>query len=201
MKFLSMSLIAAAIASIAGSAIAAPGLNAPSLEQVNLERDLDVYPRVAVQERDVLDNSNHDRDDLFTRSVQHMDPQSVNHQDDHHRAARQVAIAIQANNGAACVAHVAHVLLKDPDDKQRWEDMRNMHRAMAQVLSRTHADQLSFANLPDRTDAHTMVDHIREHARSSIQSAVETTEQARHAIHQEFLNRRASRAAQAHVHL
>ena len=51
-----MSLIAAAIASIAGSAVAAPGLNVPSLEQVNLEGDLDVYPRVAVQ-----DNSNHDK--------------------------------------------------------------------------------------------------------------------------------------------
>jgi len=191
-----MSLIAAAIASIAGSAVAAPGLNVPSLEQVNLERDLDVYPRVAVQ-----DNSNHDRDDLFTRSVQHMDPQSVNHQDDHHLAAEHVRIAIQANNRATLVAHVAHVLLKDPDDKQRWKDMRNIHREMAQVLSRTRADQLSFANLPDRTDAHTMVDHIREHARSSIRSAVETTEQARHAVHQEFLNRRASRAAQAHVHL
>ena len=141
------------------------------------------------------------RDDLFTRSVQHMDPQSVNHQDDHHLAAEHVRIAIQANNRATLVAHVAHVLLKDPDDKQRFKDMRNIRREMAQVLSRTRADQLSFANLPDRTDAHTMVDHIREYARSSIRSAVETTEQARHAVHQEFLNRRASRAAQAHVHL
>jgi len=63
MKFSSVSLIAAALAGIAGTAVAAP-LHAHALEAVNSfeERDLDVYSGLALLERKVDDDS------LFTRA-------------------------------------------------------------------------------------------------------------------------------------
>jgi len=104
MKFSSVSLIAAALAGIAGNAVAAP-LHAHALEAVNSfeERDLDVYSALALLERKVDDDS------LFTRAD--ISPEEIARLSEGARLSRKA-------NQKAKHAHIAAIM----DNRRAYEE-------------------------------------------------------------------------------
>jgi len=175
MKFSSISLLAAALAAIAGGAMAAPGLPyARALEQVNtFERDLDVYPResgVAVRERDV------DVDDLFRR-FQHTQP----HQDDHIKAARLLLGGYHDNIEAATVAHAtSNGHSRGSPERQEWRGISAHHTREANRLVPLYNEQRQLGAKDDVTDAHATVNKVKEIAGKSGYQARTTIRNAGH---------------------
>ena len=184
MKFASISLIAAALAAIAGSAIAAPDpLYARALEKVNwFERDLDFYPRgsgVAVLERNV---DGEPVDAVFTRSEDI--PQ---HKIDHSRVARWAETTMKALEIAADRALHAADCDSDTVQKEHWKAESRKHRRKINNFVTMNRDHERAANLQDRTNLYNMVHEHKELAKATTLSAAVLMVDAKKAILKQWI--------------
>jgi len=157
MKFSSISLIVATIVAVAGNTIAAPGpLHARALEE--LERDLDIYRRGSrvVDEQPV--------DDLFTRS-------STDYHHAHSVVAHATRISADANHQAADDARQASKDADTAHEKEKWNQVSDMRRAIAKALERDHLEHTLAKRIPHRTPLHANVEEDLGNAISTLPEA------------------------------